>query len=366
MLFFFLFSVSSSQSYATTKTENTSKKNTPNIEVFADSQSYSDILPVKQLIEDDWQQAPLNSASNGFTQNEVGVRAYWNNLSVSLSQRYDYFIYSNSDTAKAFYLEREDLALNTQESYDIDLKLFHQRSNGIRIGYNLQFENISIDTRLGYWKLDATRESYLTGTLSSDLAGNISGFAELREMYSHDNFLKRSNANNDWDSDGDGITLDIHMKWQPTKNWLITADLKDLYSDFTLDNTGYSTGSANTNGTYINSVGGIAYLPLYQGRETKTKHNFELPKHIDVATLYNYEGNNYIARVKRQGDHNFYYLGFGFQGDNSSTRLLFDIENKAPEIQYTHSWFSFALSIDDIDINQAHLFNISLAAHYTF
>ena len=74
------------------------------VEFFTLSQSFSNILPVKQLIEDDWQQSPENKASDGFTQNEVGIRSYWQNFSFSLSHRYDYFVFSNPDTAKAFKL----------------------------------------------------------------------------------------------------------------------------------------------------------------------------------------------------------------------------------------------------------------------
>lgn len=364
-LLFFI--VLSSQVVAKNSKVEGNKNNTkPSVELFMTSQSYSDILPVKQLIEDDWQQAPLDSASEGFTQNEVGVRAYWNNFSFSVSHRYDYFVYSNSDTAEAFYLERNKQALDTQESYDIDLKLFHHRSNGLRLGYTLAFDKVSIDARMGYWELDATRESYLTGSLTSDLQGNISGIMQLEELYSDRNFLKRANRNNSWDTDGSGITFDLHLAWQPINSIKLTADLKDLYSDFSIDNSGYSTGTANTDGTYINSVGGIAYLPLYQGVESTKSHEFELPKQVDITGVYTTKNIGYITRIKRQGEHNFYYLGLGFQHEGSSTRVLFDIENTAPEIQYTNHWFSCVLSIDDLDIEQAHLFNLSLSANYTF
>lgn len=345
--------------------ENTQASKTTHVEFFADSTSYSNILPVKQLIEDDWQQAPNSSASNGFTQNEIGARAYWNNFFFSASHRYDYFIFSNSDTAKAFYLDRSDQALNSQEKYNIDLKLFHQRSNGIRFGYKFVFENFSSEVRLGYWDLSATRESYLTGTLSSDLNGNIKALANLKEFYSDNNLLHRRNTN-DWDTDGSGITLDIHLAWQPTDSISLYADIKDLYSDFTLDNSGYSEGTFDTHGTFINSVGGKAYLPIYRGRETESNHQFELPEQLNFVGLYHTEQLSYLARYRRQGEQNFYYLGFEIQHHGSSTRLSLDIENLAPEIQYKNGWFAILFALDDLRIEQALQFNLGLSINYSF
>ena len=336
------------------------------VKFFTLSQSFSNILPVKQLIEDDWQQSPGNEASDGFTQNEVGIRSYWQNFSFSLSHRYDYFVYSNPDTAKAFYLDRSDLALDTQEKYNIDLKLFHQRSNGIRVGYKFEFKNFNSEIRIGYWNLHASRESNLTGTLTSDLQGNISAVAELDEFYSADNFLHRRNTN-DWKTSGSGITVDIHLDWQPTNNISIYADLKDIYSNFSLDESGFSEGKIDTEGTFINSVGGTAYLPVYRGRETTDKHQFDLPVQLSFVGLFHHTKQlSYLARYKRQGEQNFYYLGAEIAHENSSTRLSFDLKNKAPEIQYKRDWFSLFISIDNIKIEQTMLFNLGFNIHYSF
>jgi len=336
------------------------------VEYFALSHSFSNILPVKQLIEDDWQQSPENKASDGFTQNEMGLRSYWGDFSFGVSQRYDYFVLSNSDTAQTFYLDRSDLALNSQKKYNIDLKLLHQRSNGLRIGYKFEFENFSSEIRLGYWQLSATRESNLQGTLASDLQGNVSAIAQLEEYYSDNNFLHRRNTD-DWDTDGSGLTLDIYFAWQPTRKISIFADFKDLYSDFSLNDSGYSKGKIDTEGTFINSVGGIAYLPVYRGISTAQKHQFKLPEQVNLLSLYQYsEQMSYLARYKRQGEQNFYYIGLELAHENSSTRLSFDIENTAPEIQYTSDWFSFVFSIDQLDVDRAMLLNFGVNIHFDF
>lgn len=335
------------------------------VEAFVTSHSFSNILPIKQLIEDDWQQAPKQSASDAFTQNEVGVRAYFDNFSFSVSQRYDYFVQTNDDAAKAFYLDRNDLALDSQSDYAAQLRLFHQRSNGIKVGYKLNFDRFSAELRVGYWRVLATRESQLNGLISSDLNGNISADAQLSEFYSTNNFLKRQNSD-DWNTQGSGVTVDLHMRWQPSNNIDISVDITDLYSDYKVDNAGFSKGKIDTDGTFINSIGGIAYVPLYRGIETAERHNFELPETVNLDAIYRTESLAYVTHFTRQGDINFYYVGVQFESENSTTRLLFDIENTAPEIQFHNKWITAYFSIDDTDIDQAMLAKLGVNVHLEF
>ena len=335
------------------------------VEAFVTSHSFSNILPIKQLIEDDWQQAPEQSASDAFTQNEVGVRAYFDNFSFSVSQRYDYFVETNSDTAQAFYLNRNDLALDSQSEYYAKLKLFHQRSNGIKVGYKLNFDRFSSELRIGYWRLLATRESQLNGLISSDLNGNIAADAQLSEFYSTNNFLKRQNSD-DWQTQGSGVTVDLHMRWQPSNNIDISLDITDIYSDYKLDNAGFSKGKIDTDGTFINSIGGVAYVPLYRGIETAKRHNFDLPETVNVDAIYRTDDLAYVTHFTRQGDINFYYAGVQFESEDSTTRLLFDIANIAPEIQFQNKWITAYLSLDDIDIDQAMLAKLGVNVHFQF
>ncbi len=335
------------------------------VEAFTTSHSYSNILPIKQLIDDDWQQPPDQGASDAFTQSEVGIRAYIDNFSFSVSQRYDYFVKTEQQTAQAFYLNRNDLALNTLDEYKINFQLLNQRSNGIKVGYKFQYNNFTTDIRLGYWRLLATRDSYLNGVISGDDNGNISASAQLNEFYSTDNFLKRRNSD-DWNTQGTGLTVDLHMRWQPSSNIDLKLSITDLYAEFTSKNTGYSAGKLDTDGTFINSIGGIAYVPLYRGIETSAEHQFSIPVTINLNALYRTKKLTYVTQFLRQSDINFYYVGVQFEHENSSTRLLLDIENTAPEIQFHHPWITAYFSIDDTDFNQAMLFKLGINLHLTF
>lgn len=354
------------KSYANNKQFNN------NISAYVLSESYSNILPIKQLIEDEWKQAPATDSSIGFTQNETGLKAYWGNISFNVAHRIDYFVFTNPDTAQAFYLERTDQPLTTRASYQLALQLHHQRSNGFRVGYQWQFDGFSTEINLGYWDVSASRESQITGEIFGDNNNNITGTAEITEYYNDKNFLKHTN-NNKWETDGYGITLDLAINWQITDNFNLDVDIKDLYTQFSMKSLGFSQGNVDTDGTFINSLGGKSYLPLYRGIFGAKDFDFTLPEQVNLIAKYQVENSinesfslGYLARYKRQGEVNFYYAGVEFEFENSALKFMLDLEHYSPEIQYSSSWYAITFAIDDIEIEQAMQFSLGLSGHYAF
>ena len=359
-------------SYASNKQSKNKQYN--NVSAYILSESFSNILPIKQLIDDEWKQAPATDASIGFTQNELGLKAYWGNISFNVAHRVDYFVFTNPDTAQAFYLERTNQPLTTQESYKLSLKLHHQRSNGFRVGYQWQLDNLLTEINIGYWDVSATRESQITGEIFGDEKNNITGTAELTEHYSDKNFLKRDNFER-WDIDGYGLTVDISIDWEINTEFGIVLDIKDLYSQFNMKNLGYSQGKVDTDGTFINSLGGKSYLPLYRGRETADDYQFNLPEQVNLVAHYQARslnsdsftvGYRYLARYKRQGEVNFYYAGIEFELETSSLALILDLENLSPKIRYSSEWLDLVIATDKFDLDKAMQFTLGVAVNYNF
>ena len=340
------------------------------VSVYVSSDSFSNILPIKQLIKDEWKQAPSHDASHAFTQNEIGIRVNWNNVIFNIAHRLDYFVDTHADTAEAFYLERSDLSLSTKDNYEVALRLHHQQSNGIRLGYQWDFESITAQINVGYWNVISTRDSTLTGRVSGDSNNNITGIAELTEFYSDKNFLKRGN-NDDWQTDGYGVTLDLALAWQMSEALHISLDVKDLYAKFKLKKLGFSQGNVDTDGTFINSLGGQSYLPLYRGLEGQKDHQFELPEHINLTAAYQLSKLNeslaILTRYKRQGETDFYYLGAQWlHSANARTSIMLDVENSSPEIQYVNQWLSVKLGIDTLNLDKAKQLTLGVAFNTMF
>lgn len=346
-------------------TENKTK-----ISIYVSSDSYSNILPIKQLVNDDWKQSPTSGSSDAFTQNEFGIRATWNNVIFDVAHRLDYFVSTEPDTAEAFYLERSDQSLTTQEEYVLDLQLLHQQSRGLRLGYQWHLDSIYASISVGYWDVISTRDSSLTGVVSGNDTNDISALAQLRELYSEKNFLKRTN-DNDWDNDGYGVTVDVSLHWEINQQFNVNLDIKDLYSKYKFKNLGYSEGIIDSDGTFINSVGGQSYLPLYRGIESRKDYQFELPEQINAIGIYNAKTIDkklsFLTRYKRQGNINFYYLGTQWQYTKSSKiSFMLDLKNKAPEIEFQNDWVTFKFAIDKLNFEKANQLSFGLSFNKSF
>lgn len=335
------------------------------IETYIFSESFSNLVPIKQIINDKWQQEPTKQATNAFTQNEIGVKLFWRNFSFTIAQRLDYFVFSDTDTAKAYYLLNTDKALTSQNNYKLDLQLLHQQSIGVRIGYKWQFSNFVSGVEIGYWNVQTVRDSFLYGNISGNNQNQLSGSALLTEFYSEQNYLKRPN-NNSWETNGWGATVDFYLNWKANEQLIFDLKVNDLYSNFTLKNIGYSQGEINTDATFVNAVGGTGYLPLYRGVESSKNHQFNLPAKVTILGRYQQNNIDYLIRYKRQGNVNFYAIGTEFKLKKNTVRLMLDVKKITPEIQLTNKLFTLQLALDNINISQVMQVNLGAQIHYDF
>jgi hypothetical protein len=224
-------------------------------------------------------------------------------------------------------------------------------------------DNFHTEINVGFWQISEIRSSKADGTLETNPNGDLTGAADLEEYYSHQNLLKRPN-NDTWETEGKGLTVDVYFKWNISNDIVLRGELIDLYNKFTLKNSGYSIGKFNTSGTFINSLGGVAYLPIYSGKEIEKDHNLTLPSRINLTGVYKLDTYNVLAKYKRQADVSFYYVGV--ENEDSSLRLLLDIKNLAPEFQYYHKWFTFKLAMDSAKLDQTQQLNLGVSLNYTF
>ncbi len=136
---------------------------------------------------------------------------------------------------------------------------------------------------------------------------------------------------------------------------------------------GYREGTVDTDGTFINSLGGKSYLPLYRGVAGSKDYQFDLPENTNLFAHYQAEhistesiASRYIVRYKRQGEVNFYYAGVELEFAASSLMLMLDLEHLSPELRYSNNWLDIVLATDELDLDKAMQFTLGLGVNYTF
>lgn len=338
------------------------------VSVYFTSESYSHILPIKQLAEDEWRTAPKHDADLAFSQNELGSELIINNWSINPAYRVDYFVRTNPDTAYAFYTDRTDQAFEAPRTYDLALTLEENRAKGIRLGYQWQNEQFFSHLKLGYWAIIGARDSTLRGTLSQNSAGDLQGNGQLTEHYTDNNFLKRPNVNGErWDDNGSGYTLDIALAWRVTSALLLRVDVQDLYSRFSLDDAGLSDGIIDTNNQYTRASGITGFKPLYSGIETSRRHDYHVPKRVNLRVDYQMETIGIHSQLKTIGNDEFYLLGASFSfAEQSRLTMLVDVERATPQMMLETKWLDVTLAFDKLKAESAYQLNLGVRLYYPF
>lgn len=338
------------------------------VSAYFTSESYSHILPIKQLVEDEWLTQPKHDADLAFSQNELGSEVIINNWSINPAYRVDYFVDTNPDTAYAFYADRADLPADAQQTYDLALSLRESRAKGLRLGYQWQNGDFFSHIKLGYWAITDARDSTLRGVLSQNSEGELQGSGQLTEYYTDNNFLKRPNINGErWNNSGTGYTLDIALAWQVTSKLMLRLDAQDLYSHFTLDHAGFSDGVVDTDNQYIKASGITGFKPLYSGIETSSSHDYHMPKRVNLRVDYQMETIGIHSQLKTIGNDEFYLLGASFSfAEKSRLTMLVDVERATPQVMLETKWLDITLALDKLKAESAYQLNLGVRLYCTF
>ena len=317
------------------------------------SQSYSNIAPVLQIIRDDWQSPPNKNASKGFSQTRSELTYQFDlGISVSAQHRMDYFVKTTPLTALGFYLEQHDLPFKAGERFPLTVQLSQHRALGVGVAYQHQWHDLTIKGQINYWESDYLRDLNATGEVRTGENGHLLGHIAYQETYSHNNVLKRPMAG-EFASEGQGMSVDINILYQLTQNWLAQLNIIDLYNAFDANDLGYSNVDINTKGSFVENKGFSSFRPLLKGTEGKRNYHLTLPRQMYFKSTMLDQSLHYSLEFNRLGDHNFAILGVGKQFESQRITFKYDVYNRVPEIQYTNDMFEIGLAMDDIDPNEA-------------
>ncbi|MDO6559120.1 hypothetical protein [Paraglaciecola chathamensis] len=338
------------------------------VSMYFKSESYSHILPIKQLVEDEWHTKPKDDADLAFSQNELGSEILINNWSINPAYRVDYFVRTNPDTAAAFYADRTDLPFEKTQTYNLSLALRENRAKGLRLGYQWQNEHFFSHIKLGYWAVVGARDSRLNGTLTQNSAGELQGTGQLTEHYTDNNFLKRPNVKGErWNDSGTGYTVDIALAWRVTPALLLRLDAQDLYSRFSLDDAGLSDGLVDTDNQYTRASGITGFKPLYSGIETSASHDYQLPKRVKLEAAYQFDKVAMHTQLRYIASQAFYLLGASVSlAEDSRLTLLIDIERATPHLILDTKWLDVTLALDKLATKSAYQFALGATFSYSF
>lgn len=325
--------------------------------------NYSEPAPIDQMIHD-LEGAPVDSGDFAFTHNQVELGLEKGRWMFAYFHRYDYFLEFNSDTAALAYIDRNDLPVPTNSSFDVNLRANHIRSEGIALGYRESFidDRVKTSLRLNYLTSNDFTDGSLQGSLSTTSEG-YQGDLFLDYQYSEDSLLERPEEK----VDGSGFSIDFLVSWLIDEKWFVSLEGKDVTSEIRWNDVTYTQARATTDVISFDEEGRIDSIPVLSGIESYRDHTQRLPAQYRLIVQYQYQESLYIIpRLFSYESNYFYQLELKKQWEKLSLSANFDATTQSLGFSLQHKYVDFSIISDSTDYEKAKALNVQLGLRIPF
>ena len=324
---------------------------------------YSETAPIKQIV-DDMKGPYFDGGEHSFTHNiwETGVKR--NGWKAAYIIRYDYALEYTPDTAEIIYNDKNDISLEKNRTYDVDLDLIHSRSTGFKFGYELEVKpQLFIGMDVSYLETNRFLQGDVTGHFSAD-DNDYTGEVALDYIYTKDYLLNRDIKI----PTGRGYTVDIDWRWQSEDDlWKFSGKWTDLVSEITIKDAPFTTATASTDRISFDD-GKINVKPVLSGVEGYRKETLRFPKQAKVSGFYQFQPDlNLGLALYRYGDLNFPSTNAEYRlSETLQLNAGFDYKSDAMTLGFSSTYFNMSLTSDRLSLDRARTFGLDISTNIEF
>ena len=322
---------------------------------------YSETAPIKQIV-DDMEGPYFDGGKNSFTHNiwELGVKKEgWKTAYII---RYDYALEYSPDTAEIIYGDKNNVSLEKNRIYDVDLSLIHSRSTGFKFGYEWQVKpNFFIGMDLSYLETQRFLKGDITGQFSAS-EDDYTGQIDLDYVYREDKLLGRKVKV----PTGRGYALDVAWRWQSANAlWRFSGGWTDLLSKIRIKKAPFTSATASTDRISFDDQGKINVKPVLSGLEGYRKEILRLPKQAKLEAFYQYQPKVALGvALYRYGDLNFPSTKFEYSlSKNQTLNAGFDYKSDALTLGFSSSFFKMSLTSDRLSLARARTLGLDMSVN---
>ncbi|HSW13002.1 MAG TPA: hypothetical protein VLI06_09210 [Solimonas sp.] len=246
------------------------------LQPFVQIESFAHSEPVSvHAYVDDWEGPLEDDGADAVTHNwfETGVRmGPW---SYSYVQRYDWELKATRDAAKLYHQVKNKIELVPGTTYDLEVRGYHNRSQGLRIAYAQQAGDWSIEPGLSLLSGQALINGRIKGNATA-LDDNEYGYdAAIRYFYDKDRLFDRRVDG----PSGEGLSLDLLLRYRPGERWLLSLQARDLYGFLRWHDTPITEALATSDVREFDEDGYVRFRPTLTGREFNQGYTQRLHPH---------------------------------------------------------------------------------------
>lgn len=340
----------------------------------AESFSYSGANPVTAFIDLLAGPAP-KSGENAFSRNSIELGVAHKGLEFSVIHRNDYNLSFTSDGAELAYRSTNAIPIPLDREYDVEVWANQYQVTGARIGYSFPVDD-SFSLSIGYSQLYATEavSGYLgkaedgsggiVKVVRRELAGEqhlmLDGDLYADYFYTSDPLFARDVSA----PTGQGYAVDLGFQWRPLEGLLIEGKMDDVAGELRWYDLPRTTATATSETIVVDDDGFLKAYPNFAGTETEDNFRQDLTRRerllIHYQTQHFYLGYEY----DRMSLANFYWLRAGYRWtDQWGVRLGLEAGSGATEFSFLIPVGELSLTVDDFDLDHAHILGVKWNIH---
>ena len=325
--------------------------------------SYSEPLSVHAMIDE--LDGHLRSGERAFTLNrfEIGVaRGPW---TLSAYSRYDYHLKFSKDSAELVHHGENDLPVDANRDYDIDLNAQHLFAHGLKVGFtHAVTQELNLGLSLAYINGQSLIDGTVYGDISTDNLSTFSGEAFVSYRYSEDVLLHRPVD----EPKGHGYSVDLEAQWQATERLTLRLAAYDLISAIYWQDAPYTSARLTSATVDFDADGFINTTPLLAGVEGQDDYRQTLPVRTHSGAVYrvnprlswslqhmNLEGLDLVQVGMNVTSTDA--TRWGLHYDTTAQAVLFNAERNG---------FKLSLGMDNLDYRRARYLSVAASVNLRF
>lgn len=303
------------------------------------------------------------ASKNSFTFNEFSFGSQYKNFSLSLFSRYEWFLDHSKDTMELYGTSVNGTLIDVDRNYNLDLDVHHINSEGLRVAYIHQVNDINLYVAASYLNAKALLNGHVDGQAS--LTGSCgdglecyTGALNLSYSYSEDILFDRNvNA----PKSIYGYSFDIGADWVINKNWFSSLYIQDLLSEVLWDKAPFTNATATTATTTIDD-GKYKIDPVISGREGNEDYKQTLPVKYNALVSYQLHPQHsaYIRGFHSYGA-TLFHLGYRVQNSGALYGAkLYPIEN-ALGVEFKNRYVDISITSKPFDHQNSEVLEFKFA-----
>lgn len=342
----------------------------------AESFSYSAANPVTAFLSMLVGPEPQPGGTHVFSRNSIEFGVRHEALSFSIIHRNDYNLDFTPDAAAFSYLTRNNLPVPLDQFYDVEVWANQYQVTGIKIAYEIPLSD-SFKASVGYSHLYATEAVSGYMGKNPDGSGGVVRLVEQQlggqptrmldgELYTDYFFTSDPLFRRPADAPtGQGFAIDLGFKWQLTPHWQLYGQFDDVVAEIRWRNMPHIEASATSETVVVDEDGLLRALPYFDGQQTQRDFRQDLTERQRLGVQY--QNGPYVLGYDfdRMPARDFNWLRAGYHwGNRWGVQLAMEVEVMAAQLTLISPAGPISLTLDNLDIDNAHTLGVSWALSF--